>query len=195
MARKTSSRPAVLQQLKPKSLRQVIALKHAGATVRLLPPADKIVQGQIDGGGAMTPRQVQLVQSSFARIEPIKDQAAALFYRRLFELDPGLRPLFRRDMTAQRAKLMAALGAVVGSLDRLENVLPLVRGLGRRHAAYGARPDHYATLGQALIWTLAQALGAAFTREARRAWTDAYGHLAWAMIAAAEEDEALGQAA
>lgn len=127
----------------------------------------------------MTPEQVQRVRSSFAKVAAIKDAAAALFYRRLFELDPGLRPLFKGDMAAQRAKLMAALGAVVGSLDRLENILPLVRALGRRHAAYGVRPDHYATVGQALIWTLEQALGTDFTRDTRRAWTDAYGHLAW----------------
>jgi hemoglobin-like flavoprotein len=142
----------------------------------------------------MTPAQIQLVKDSFVRIEAIRDQAAALFYERLFELEPALRPLFKRDMAAQRAKLMAALGAVVGSLDLLENVLPLVRQLGCRHGAYGVRPEHYATVGEALIRTLAQALGPDFTSETRRAWTDAYGHLAWAMIAAAEED-ALGQAA
>jgi hemoglobin-like flavoprotein len=143
----------------------------------------------------MTPRQIQLMKSSFAKVAAVKAEAAGLFYRRLFELDPSLRSLFTRDMAAQLAKLMAALGAVVGSLDLLENVLPLVRQLGRRHAAYGVRPDHYATLGEALIWTLAQALGPDFTRETRRAWTDAYGHVAWAMIAAAEEDDTLGQAA
>jgi hemoglobin-like flavoprotein len=143
----------------------------------------------------MTPAQIQLVKASFARIEALGDRAAALFYGRLFELDPDLRPLFRRDMTAQRAKLMAALGAVVGSLERLESILPLLRELARRHAGYGVRPDHYATVGEALIWTLAQALGEDFTGDVRRAWTDAYGRLAWTMIAAAEEDHALRHAA
>lgn len=143
----------------------------------------------------MTPEQVQLVRSSFARIAPIKDQVAALFYRRLFELDPGLRPLFKGDMAAQRAKLMVALGAVVASLDRLARILPAIRQLGRQHAAYGVRPDHYATVGEALIWTLEQAQGADFTTATRRAWTDAYGRLAWAMVAAAEEYEALPKAA
>lgn len=143
----------------------------------------------------MTPEQAQLVRSSFAKVAPIKDQAVALFYRRLFELDSSLKPLFRGDMTAQGAKLMAALGVVVGSLDQLARILPVVRELGRRHAAYGVRPDHYATVGEALIWTLEQGLGAEFTRETRRAWTDVYGRLAWAMIAAAEEDDALDQAA
>ena len=142
----------------------------------------------------MTPEQVQLVQDSFAKVAAIRDQAAALFYRRLFELDPGLRPLFKGAMTAQGARLMTALGGVVGSLDQLERILPALRALGRRHAAYGVRPEHYATVGEALIWTLQQALGPAFTREMRRAWIDAYGRLAWTMIAAAEED-ALPEAA
>jgi nitric oxide dioxygenase len=143
----------------------------------------------------MTPEQLQLIRSSFAKVAPIKDQAAALFYGRLFELDPSLRPLFKGDMAAQGAKLMVALGAVVASLDRLARILPAIRQLGRQHAAYGVRPDHYATFGEALIWTLQQAQGADFTPALRRAWTDAYGRLAWAMIAAAEEDETLAEAA
>lgn len=143
----------------------------------------------------MTPEQLQLIRSSFAKVAPIKDQAAALFYGRLFELDPSLRPLFKGDMAAQGAKLMVALGAVVASLDRLARILPAIRQLGRQHAAYGVRPDHYATVGEALIWTLQQAQGADFTPALRRAWTDAYGRLAWAMIAAAEEDETLAKAA
>jgi nitric oxide dioxygenase len=143
----------------------------------------------------MTPEQVQLVKSSFAKIAPFKDQAAALFYRRLFELDPGLRSLFKGDMTAQGAKLMAALGGAVASLGQLALVRPAVRALGRRHAAYGVQPEHYATVGEALIWTLEQGLGTDFTPATRRAWIDAYSGLAWTMIGAAEEDEALAQAA
>lgn len=143
----------------------------------------------------MTPEQIQLVRSTFAKVAAIQDKAAALFYRRLFELDPSLRPLFKGDMTAQGARLMAALGGVVGSLDQLERVLPALRELGRRHGAYGVQPEHYATVGEALIWTLEQGLGAAFTRETRRAWIDAYARLAWTMIAAAEEDDGLAQAA
>jgi hemoglobin-like flavoprotein len=141
----------------------------------------------------MTPAQVQLVKDSFASIEATRDQAAALFYQRLFDLERDLRSLFKRDMAVQHAKLMAALGAAVGALDRLESMAPMIRELGRRHAGYGVRPDHYATVGEALIWTLAQTLGEDFTRDLRRAWTDAYGRLAWTMIAAAGEDETLGQ--
>ena len=142
----------------------------------------------------MTPEQVQHVRNSFAKVAGMQAQAGAMFYRRLFELEPSLRPLFKGDMTAQGARLMAALRKVVGALDQLERVLPAFRVLGRRHAAYGVRPEHYATVGEALIWTLEQGLGGAFTRETRRAWIDAYAGLAWPMIAAAEEDEGLAQA-
>lgn len=143
----------------------------------------------------MTPEQIQLVRDSFAKVAPMKDAAGALFYRRLFELDPGLRPLFKGDIAAQGAKLMTALEGVVKSLDQLPRLLPALRELGRRHAAYGVRPEHYATVGEALIWTLEQGLGAALSTETRRAWIDAYARLAWAMIAAAEEDGGLAQAA
>lgn len=143
----------------------------------------------------MTPEQIHRVRSSFARIAATPGRAALLFYRRLFELEPSLRPLFKAAMPAQGARLMATLRDVVGSLDQLDRVLPALRELGRRHAAYGVRPEHYATVGEALIWTLEQGLGAAFTRETRRAWIDAYAGLAWPMIAAAEEDEGLAQTA
>jgi hemoglobin-like flavoprotein len=144
---------------------------------------------------AVTPEQIQRVRSSFAKMAGSQGRAGALFYRRLFELEPGLRPLFRGDMKAQGARLMASLRDLVGALDQFERVLPAVCELGRRHAAYGVRPEHYATVGEALIWTLEQGLGAAFTRETRRAWIDAYAGLAWPMIAAAEEDDGLAQPA
>lgn len=143
----------------------------------------------------MTPKQIQLVRDTFAALAAMPDQAAALFHRRLFELDPSLRGLFKGDLAAQGARLMAALGSAVRALDQLDGVAPALRSLGRRHAAYGVRPEHYAVVGEALIGTLQQALGEAFTIEARRAWIDAYAHLAWIMIAAAEEDEGLAQAA
>ena len=136
----------------------------------------------------MTPEQVLLVRDSFAKVEALGDRAAALFHDRLFELDPSLRPLFRSDPATQRAKLLAALQTVVGALDRLDRILPVVRDLGRRHAQYGVEPEHYATVGAALIWTLGQGLGPDFTVATRRAWVAAYSLLAWTMIAAAEAD-------
>jgi hemoglobin-like flavoprotein len=136
----------------------------------------------------MTPEQILLVRSSFAKVGALGDRAPVLFYERLFELDPSLKPLFRSDPAQQRAKLMAALRTVVGALDRLEQVLPLLRDLGRRHARYGVEPEHYATVGAALIWTLEQGLGPDFTAATRRAWMDAYSLLAWTMITAAEAE-------
>jgi hemoglobin-like flavoprotein len=136
----------------------------------------------------MTPEQILLVRSSFAKLGALGDRAAVLFYARLFELDPRLKPLFRSDPAQQRVKLMAALRTVVGALDRLEPILPMLRDLGRRHAGYGVEPEDYATVGSALIWTLEQGLGPDFTAATRRAWTDAYSLLAWTMIAAAEAE-------
>ena len=143
----------------------------------------------------MTPEQILLVRSSFAKVEALGDRAAGLFYDRLFVLDPSLRPLFRGDPAAQRAKLMAALRTVVGALDRLDQILPMVRDLGRRHAQYGVEPENYATVGAALIWTLEQGLGPDFTAATRRAWVAAYSLLAWSMIAAAEAELREQQAA
>jgi nitric oxide dioxygenase len=137
----------------------------------------------------MTPEEVSLIRSSWAAVEPIADTAAGLFYGRLFELDPTLERLFRRtDMAAQRKVLMQTLTVVVKSLDRLEQIVPAVQALGRRHAGYGVREPHYATVGDALLWTLEQGLGEAFTPAVRDAWATAYGTLSSAMIDAARTD-------
>jgi nitric oxide dioxygenase len=135
----------------------------------------------------MTSEQTRLVQASFARVLALGDQVAVLFYQRLFALDPALRPLFKGDLVGQRGKLLAALRMVVGGLDRPDELLPAVRTLGRRHAGYGVVPEHYATVGSALIWTLDHTLGDDFTPAVRQAWTAAYGLLAQTMLAAAEE--------
>jgi nitric oxide dioxygenase len=135
----------------------------------------------------MTPQQVALVRQSFAKVIPIREQAAALFYDRLFGIDETTRPLFRGDMKSQGAKLMAAIGAVVKALDRLETMLDDLRALARRHDRYGVRQEHYSTVGGALLWTLEQGLGSAFTPEVREAWATAYGLLSSAMIAATSE--------
>ena len=137
----------------------------------------------------MTPTEVGLIRASWAAVEPIADTAASLFYARLFELDPAIERLFRRaDMAAQRKILMQTLTVVVKSLDRLDQIVPAVQALGRRHAGYGVREAHYATVGAALLWTLEQGLGEAFTPPVRDAWTAAYGTLANVMIDAANAD-------
>lgn len=135
----------------------------------------------------MNEHQVALVQTTWEQVVPIADTAAGLFYNRLFALAPQVRPLFADDLTEQRQKLVQMITTVVRSLDRLERVVPAVQALGRRHVAYGARPEHYDVVGAALLWTLEQGLGEAWTGEAEAAWAEAYGVLAGTMIAAAAE--------
>ena len=140
----------------------------------------------------MTPHQVDLVQSSFAKVAPIADAAAAMFYARLFEIEPEVKPLFHGDMAEQRRKLMTTLGVVVNGLKNLDAVLPQARALAVKHVGYGVKAAHYAPVGEALIWTLDRGLGADFTSEVRSAWLAAYGALSGVMIAEAygEQDAA-----
>ena len=137
----------------------------------------------------MTPRQIEIVKMSFAKIMPFKDQAAELFYCRLFELDPSLRLMFRPDMEEQKQKLMVAIALVVTNLDKLDNLLPTVRVLGQRHKSYGVRNRHYELVGAALLWTLEIGLGTGWTDELAEAWKNAYGRIAAAMIEGAETPE------
>ena len=133
----------------------------------------------------MTPTQIDLIRTSWSAVEPISEAAATLFYQRLFELDADIERLFRRaDMAKQRAILMGTLAVVVRSLDRLDTIVPAIEALGRRHAGYGVRPEHYDTVGAALLWTLDKGLGQAFDSDTREAWSVAYGTLAGLMIEA-----------
>jgi len=135
----------------------------------------------------MTPAQIVLIQESFAKVLPIAETAAEIFYARLFELDPRLKPLFKGDMKEQGAKLMAMLNLVVNKLTDLEALVPAVQQLGCRHAGYGVEDSHYDTVGEALIWTLGQGLGDDFTEEVKEAWLNAYGLLASTMKEAAAD--------
>ena len=135
----------------------------------------------------MDPEKIELVQNSFAKVKPISDQAAAMFYDRLFELDPNLKPLFKGDMKEQGEKLMKMLGMATNSLNDLDNLLPIVQSLGRRHVDYGVKEAHYDTVGAALLWTLEQGLGDAFTPRCRQAWEETYTTLATTMIDAARQ--------
>ena len=139
----------------------------------------------------MNETQIQLVQNSFNQVRPIAVTAAELFYNRLFALDPSLRPMFKGDMAHQGRMLMSMLSAAVNGLTNLAALVPVVRQLGVRHANYGVRDEHYATVGSALIWTLEQGLGDAFTVDVRKAWTAAYGVLANTMQAGATESQAV----
>ncbi|MDB5620203.1 globin family protein [Tardiphaga sp.] len=133
----------------------------------------------------MTPQQIKMVQESFAKVAPIADQAAVLFYDRLFEIAPDVKPMFRGDMADQRRMLMATLGVVVTGLTRLETVLPAASKLAKRHVNYGVTAEHYPIVGSALLWTLEKGLGDAWTSDVAEAWSAAYGTLSGYMISEA----------
>ena len=133
----------------------------------------------------MTPQQIESVQESWKAVEGIADQAAALFYGKLFETDPSLKDLFSGDMTEQGKKLMSMIGVAVRGLSRLDTIVPAVQQLGVRHAGYGVKDEDYDTVAGALLWTLGQGLGDAFTDDLKQAWTEAYVLLATTMKDAA----------
>jgi hemoglobin-like flavoprotein len=136
----------------------------------------------------VTPEQVRSIQDSFAKVAPISEQAAALFYGRLFELAPEVKPLFRGDMTEQGRKLMATLAVVVNGLGNITSILPAASALAKRHVDYGVKASHYEPVGAALIWTLQRGLGEQWTPELEAAWSGAYTLLSQFMI-----DEAYGR--
>jgi hemoglobin-like flavoprotein len=133
----------------------------------------------------MTQEQKRQVKETFKKVVSIKEKAAELFYDRLFALDPGLRPLFKGDMKHQGNLLMAMIATAVNGLDRIEEIAPAVQALGQRHMAYGVRQEHYATVGEALLWTLEQGLGDDWTPEVKEAWMACYKLLASVMKTAA----------
>lgn len=134
----------------------------------------------------MTPEKIALVQESFAKVVPIADQAAVLFYDRLFDIAPEVKPMFHGDMAEQRRKLMATLGVVVAGLTRLETVLPAASALAKKHVTYGVKDEHYPIVGSALLWTLEKGLGDGWTLDVAEAWTTAYGTLSGYMISEAQ---------
>lgn len=133
----------------------------------------------------MTPEQIKLVQDSFAKVAPIADKAAEIFYSTLFTMDPSLKKLFKGDMKEQGKKLMASIKMVVLGLNNLPAILPGVNALAVRHVAYGVKKEHYDTVGAALISTLEKGLGDAFTPDVKKSWLEAYTILSSTMIKAA----------
>ena len=122
----------------------------------------------------MTPNQIKLVQATFAQVVPIAATIADLFYGRLFEIAPHVRPMFPKDRTEQKELLMAMLRTAVAGVDHLDTLAPAVSALGRRHAGYGLKAQHYVLVGSALLWTLEKALAETFTSDVKDAWASAY---------------------
>ncbi|MCG3269009.1 globin family protein [Yoonia sp. I 8.24] len=133
----------------------------------------------------MNESQITLVQNSFAKVVPIKDAAADIFYTRLFEVAPQVRPMFKGDIAEQGSKLMAMMGTVVNGLRDLDKIIPVAEALAVKHIDYGVKAEHYDTVGASLLYTLNAGLGDDFTAEVEEAWTAAYTTLAGVMVNAA----------
>ncbi len=137
---------------------------------------------------AITETQKRLVRESFAKVEPIADVAAEIFYKKLFEYDPSLKPLFKSDLKSQGKKLMAALKLAVSSLNDLDKLVPVLQKMAIQHVNYGVKVDDYTPVGNALLFALKQGLGAEFTPELKKAWADTYQIMATVMRQAAYTD-------
>jgi hemoglobin-like flavoprotein len=135
----------------------------------------------------MTPETIALVKESWAKLVPISEQAAALFYGRLFEVYPEVQPLFKGDMKGQGRKLMAMISTAVNALDNLGPMVPAIKDMGARHAGYGVSDEDYGKVADALLWTLGQGLGDDFTPEVKGAWVTVYTALADTMKAGAAD--------
>lgn len=142
----------------------------------------------MDEDFVVTPKQIDLVQASWVMVLPIKDSVANLFYGKIFDLDPGLQTLFRGDMKVQGRKLISFIGLAISSLGRVDNIIPGLRELGRKHLDYGVKDSDYDTFGAALIWALEQGLGEAFSVDVRNAWIQTYELLAGVMKDAAADE-------
>jgi len=142
----------------------------------------------------MTSRQIALVQGSWKDVLAVAETAAQLFYLRLFALDESLRPMFKGELREQGRKLIAMMSVAVNGLARIETLVPVIEALGRRHAGYGVKDEHYATVAAALLWALEQGLGPRFTPDVKDAWTAAYGLLAATMQGAAWDEARAAQA-
>ena len=135
----------------------------------------------------MTPEQVSMVQASFQKVAPIADTAADIFYDRLFEIGPELRPLFPAEMRDQKSKLMKTLGVAIANLHQVGTILPVVQELGAKHVSYGVKDEHYDKVGSALLYTLEKGLGDAWTPQLKDAWTETYVTVAGVMKDAAHK--------
>ena len=148
---------------------------------------DQLEQEEIERNSVLISEdQILLVQNSWELVVPVKEQTAELFYRKLFQTAPEVKPLFKDDIKAQGEKLVTAINLVVNSLNNLDHVVPALQDMGKRHVDYGVLPEHYDLVGSTLLWTFEQALGADFTEEVKQAWTTAYGIIASTMISATD---------
>ncbi len=134
----------------------------------------------------MTPEQIEHVNQSWQSIVLMGDTAISMFYRRLLDIDASTHALFAdTDMHAQRLKFMDTFGLCVRSLSDLEGCRPMLKDLGRRHAALGVEEHHYDSVRDALLSTIESGLGQILDTHAREAWNLAFERIAEPMRTAA----------
>ncbi len=153
-------------------------------------PARKAQAYRKETPAPLSKAQIQLIRDSWQRVIPMRVKAAELFYARLFELDPAVKPLFRGKLDFQGDKLMTTLNVVVDSLENLAEIEAMLQAMGKRHIIYGVQAAHYETVGAALLWVLEQGLQEHFTPEVEEAWSIAYGLVANIMKESAYAEEA-----
>lgn len=149
----------------------------------------KDAQAAVDIEGPISPREKRFVQGSWKAVVPIAEKAAEIFYAKLFEIDPALKPLFKGNMKEQGNKLMTMLTTAVKGLDKLDSIVPAVQDLGKRHVGYGVKDKDYDTVAEALLYTLGQGLGESFTDPVKEAWVKVYTVLSTTMKDAARDAE------
>lgn len=139
----------------------------------------------------MTTKQIKLVQESWQLVAAMDSQSVgSLFYNRLFEIAPQVRPMFSRSpLDEQSRKLLSMISYVICKLKSLDDIMEEVKKLARRHVNYGVQEEHYIMVGRALLWTLETGLGDKWNNELEKSWTVCYAILAEAMIKAAKNDE------
>jgi hemoglobin-like flavoprotein len=162
-------------------------VKPRPAAAAPAPKADAGRSREAAQDGRPSARTISLVQSSWAKVMPISDAAATLFYERLFEMDPSVRALFKNDMREQKKKLMQTLTVAVDGLNNVDRLVPVLKDLGVRHAGYMVADHHYDLVGAALLWTLREGLGDEFTDDVETAWKEIYTLVATVMKSAAAE--------
>jgi hemoglobin-like flavoprotein len=139
----------------------------------------------------MTPQQIAHVKNTWAMVASLNPETVGgLFYNRLFEIAPQLRPMFRGPIPEQSKKLLTMIGYVINKLDKLEDIIDEVGKMAQRHVQYGVKADHYNIVAEALLWTLEQGLGEHWTEEVKEAWILCYTTLANAMITAGGSQQA-----
>jgi hemoglobin-like flavoprotein len=138
----------------------------------------------------MTPREIFLIQNSFRQLRSITDHAGAIFFARLFEIEPASRSLFHGDIAEQGNRMIQTVGYFVIGLDQLDVTLKALRQSGLRQSDFRFNDSLFQSIGDTLLWTLSRCLGTNFTMEVRSAWAKAYWLLAETMKAGMRDGRA-----